>query len=72
MRAVCDKFMDGIALGRKFLFILGHNISLAESQVMVEIEGVGFQVPAGFFYLFQRKFKQRPVVCLEMNFTFRS
>ena len=66
--AADDHLADGIALGGEFLLVLGHHIALTHGIVM-QVSGIGQDLPAAFLRGLQRKGKQILVVCLKLYHT---
>ena len=66
LSALCDQFTDRIAHGREFGFIFCHNIALVHRTIIMEIVRKLIQNEQfGSFQFFDRKVKERSVVCLE-------
>ena len=65
-----NQLVNGISHRGKFLLILGHHISLIERRVMVQIKGMGHQVPLTLLNFLQRKLKQLAVIRLKFYHAF--
>ena len=57
-----DQFADRISHGRKLFFVFSHYIAHRHNRIMMQVESVCSDGPAGFRNGFQRLIKKSPII----------
>src|SRR5699024_888806 len=63
----CNQLADRISFGGKLCLIFRHNIPPVQVFVMVQVESMCLQFPAGLLNLLKRKFKQFFIVRFKLH-----